>query len=61
MQINLKHIFGFMSLIAVICDMCKIEEKQVFYTKCDSKLDQCHSRDTLIVLSDLNATGRNNS
>ncbi|KAG0727408.1 Craniofacial development protein 2 [Chionoecetes opilio] len=36
--------------------MRKTEEKEMFYAKLDSVLDQCPPRDTLIVLGDFNAT-----
>ncbi|KAG0715480.1 Craniofacial development protein 2 [Chionoecetes opilio] len=37
-------------------EMRKTEEKEMFYAKLDSVLDQCPPRDTLIVLGDFNAT-----
>lgn len=57
MRVRLKHTLGFMSLVAVYAptEMCEIEEKEMFYAKLDSVLDQCPPRDTLIVLGDFNA------
>ena len=48
-----------MSLVAVyapteVC-VCRADEKEMFYAKLDSVLDQCPRRNTLIVLSDFNA------
>ncbi|KAG0729261.1 Retrovirus-related Pol polyprotein from type-2 retrotransposable element R2DM [Chionoecetes opilio] len=37
-------------------EMRKTEEKEMFYAKLDSVLDQCPPRDTLIVLGDFNTT-----
>ena len=58
MRVRLKHTMGFMSLIAVYAptEMCEMEEKELFYAKLDSVLDQCPPRDTLVVLGDFNAT-----
>ena len=58
MRVRLKHTLGFMSLVAVYAptEMCETEEKEMFYAKLDSVLDQCPLRDTLIVLGDFNAT-----
>ena len=57
MRLRLKHTMGFMSCVAVYAstEMCEMEEKEMFYAKLDSVLDQCPSRDTLIVLGDFNA------
>ena len=57
MRVRLKHTLGFMSLVAVYAptEVYKIEEKEMFYAKLDSVLDQCPPRDTLIVLGDFNA------
>ena len=35
--------------------MCETEEKETFYAKLNSVLDQCPHRDTIIVLGDFNA------
>ncbi|KAG0728289.1 Craniofacial development protein 2 [Chionoecetes opilio] len=58
MRVRMKHTLGFMSLVAVYAptEMRKTEEKEMFYVKLDSVLDQCRPRDTLIVLGDFNAT-----
>ncbi|KAG0725368.1 Craniofacial development protein 2 [Chionoecetes opilio] len=58
MRVRMKHTLGFMSLVAVYAptEMRKTEEKEMFYAKLDSVLDQCPPRDTLIVLGDFNAT-----
>ena len=57
MLVRLKHTLGFMSLIAVYAptEMSEFEEKEMFYAKLDSVVDQCPSRDTLVVLGDFNA------
>ena len=57
MLVRLKHTLGFMSLVAVYAptEMSDLEEKEMFYAKLDSVVDQCPSRDTLIVLGDFNA------
>ena len=46
-----------MSVVAVYAptEVCETEEKEMFYAKLDSVLDQCSHRDALIVLGDLNA------
>ncbi|KAG0719096.1 Craniofacial development protein 2 [Chionoecetes opilio] len=61
MRVRMKHTLGFMSLVAVYAptEMRKTEEKEMFYAKLDSVLDQCPPRDTLIVLGDFNATTGN--
>ncbi|KAG0722293.1 Craniofacial development protein 2 [Chionoecetes opilio] len=58
MRVRMKHTLGFMSLVAVYAptEMRRTEEKEMFYAKLDSVLDQCPPRDTLIVLGDFNAT-----
>ncbi|KAG0730190.1 Craniofacial development protein 2 [Chionoecetes opilio] len=58
LRVRMKHTLGFMSLVAVYAPtrMRKTEEKEMFYAKLDSVLDQCPPRDTLIVLGDFNAT-----
>ncbi|KAG0725429.1 Craniofacial development protein 2 [Chionoecetes opilio] len=58
MRVRMKHTLGFMSLVAVYAptEMRKTEEKEMFYAKLDSVLDQCPPRDTLVVLGDFNAT-----
>ena len=45
-----------MSLVAVYVptEVCGADEKEMFYAKLDSVLDQCPRRDTLIVLDDFN-------
>ena len=55
MGLRLKHILGFMSLVAVYAptEVCGADE--MFYAKLNSVLDQCPRQDTLIVLDDLNA------
>ena len=57
MWVRLKHTLGFMSIIAVYAptETSELEEKEMFYAKLDSMVDQCPSRDTLIVLGDFNA------
>ena len=46
-----------MSVIAVYAStkVCETKEKEMFYGKLDSVLDQCPRRDALIVLGDFNA------
>ncbi|KAG0717729.1 Craniofacial development protein 2 [Chionoecetes opilio] len=58
MRVRMKHTLGFMSLVAVYAptEVRKTEEKEMFYAKLNSVLDQCPPRDTLIVLGDFNAT-----
>ncbi|MEL6802745.1 MAG: reverse transcriptase domain-containing protein, partial [Bacteroidota bacterium] len=58
MRVRMKHTLGFISLIAVYAptEVCKAEEKEMFYAKLNSILDQCPPRDTLVVLGDFNAT-----
>ena len=55
MRLRLKHSLGFMSVVAVYAptEVCETEEKEMFYAKLDSVLDQCPRRDALIVLGDL--------
>ncbi|KAG0724686.1 Craniofacial development protein 2 [Chionoecetes opilio] len=57
MRVRMKRTLGFLSLVAVYAptEMRKTEEKEMFYAKLDSVLDQCPPRDTLIVLGDFNA------
>ncbi|KAG0710316.1 Craniofacial development protein 2 [Chionoecetes opilio] len=58
MWVRMKHTLGFMSLVAVYAptEVRKTEEKEMIYAKLDSVFDQCHPRDTLIVLGNINAT-----
>ena len=46
-----------MSVVAVYAptEVCETEEKEMFYAKLDSVLDQCPCRDAFIVLGDFNA------
>ena len=48
MQLRLKHTLGFMSLIAVYAptEVYRADEKEMFYVKLDSILNQCPHRDT---------------
>ena len=57
MLVRLKHTLGFISLIAVYAptEMSELEEKEMFYAKLNSIVDQCAPWDTLIVLGDFNA------
>ena len=57
MLVRLKHSLGFISLVAVYAptETSDLEEKEMFYAKLDSIVDQCPSRDTLLVLGDFNA------
>ena len=57
MRLRVKHSVGFMSVVAVYAptEVCETEEKEMFYAKLDSVLDQCPRRDALIVLGDFNA------
>ena len=45
MRLRLKHTLGFMSLVAVYAptEVCGAGEKEMFYAKLDSVLDQCPS------------------
>ena len=54
MQLSLKHSIGFLSVAAVYAPtkVCETEEKEMFYAKLDSVLNQC---DAFIVLGDFNA------
>ena len=53
----LKHSLGIMSVVTVYTptEVCETEEKEMFYAKEDSVLDQCPRRDALIFLSDFDA------
>ena len=57
MLLRLRHTLGFMSVVAVYAptETSKPEEKEMFYAKLDSVVEQCPSRDTLLVLGDFNA------
>ena len=57
MLLRLRHTLGFMSIVAVYAptETSDLEEKEMFYAKLDSIVDQCPSRDTLLVLGDFNA------
>ena len=57
MRVRLRHTLGFMSLIAVYAptEMCETLEKETFYAKLESIIDQCPRRDVLVVLGDFNA------
>ena len=57
MLVRLKHSLGFISLVAVYAptEVSEFEEKEMFYAKLDSIIDQCPSGDTLMVLGDFNA------
>ena len=55
-RLRLKHSLGFMSVIVYTpIAVCETKEKEMFYAKLDSVLDQCPCRDALIVLCDFNA------
>ena len=49
MRLRLKHSFGFISVVAVYAptEVCETEEKEMFYAKVDSVVDQCPRRDAL--------------
>ena len=57
MRLRLKHSKGFMSVVAVHAptEVCKTEERKMFYAKFYSKLEQCPRRYALVVLGDFNA------
>ncbi|XP_069979432.1 uncharacterized protein [Penaeus vannamei] len=57
MVLTLKLAFGFMSLIAVyaLTDVCKLDVRELFYTKLASVAGSCPRRDFRIVLGDFNA------
>ena len=57
MLVRMEHTIGFISLIAVYAptEMRDLEEKELFYAKLDSIVEQCPPRDTLVVLGDFNA------
>ena len=57
MLVRLKHTLGFISLVAVYAptEKSKLGNKEMFYTKLESILDQCPPGDTLLVLGDFNA------
>ena len=57
MRLRLKHTWGFTSLAAVYTatEVSRADDKEIFYAKLDSVLDQCRCRDTLIVLGYFNA------
>ena len=57
MRLRLKYNLGFMYVVAVYAptEACETEEKEMFYAKFDSVLDQCLRRDALIVLGNFNA------
>ena len=50
MRLRLKHTLGFMSVVAVyvLTEASQTEEKEMFYAKLDSVLDQCYCRDAPI-------------
>ena len=57
MRLRLKHTLGFMSILAGYAptEVCGADEKEMFYAKLDSVLDQWPCQDTLIVLGNFNA------
>ena len=57
MRLRLKHSLGFMSVVAVYVPtkVCETGEKEMFYAKLDSVLDQCPRCDALVVLGNFNA------
>ena len=57
MRLRLKLSLGFISVVAVyaLTEVCETKEKEMFYAKLDSLLEQCPHRDALIVLGDFNA------
>ena len=57
MRFRLKHSLGSMFVVAIYSptEVCKTEEKEMFYAKLDSVLDQCPRSDALIVVGDFNA------
>ncbi len=56
MLLRPKHAFGFMFLVAVYAptETSELEEKEMFYAKLDSIVDQYPSRNVLVVLGDFN-------
>ena len=56
-MIKAEGCLGFMSVVAVYAptEVCETEEKEMFYTRLNSVLEQCLRRDALIVLGDFNA------
>ncbi len=56
MVLRLKHTLGFMCFVAVYAPTETSElAEEMFYAKLDSLVDQCPSRNTLVVLGDFNA------
>ncbi|XP_069976331.1 craniofacial development protein 2-like [Penaeus vannamei] len=60
MVLRLKLASSLTSVIAVYAstDVCKLDVKEMFYTKLDSVADSCPRRDIRIVLGDFNAVSR---
>ncbi|XP_069980162.1 craniofacial development protein 2-like [Penaeus vannamei] len=56
MVMRLKLAIGFISIIAVYApiDVCKLDVKEMFYTKLASVSDRCPQRDIHVVLGDFN-------
>ncbi len=51
MLLRLRHTLGFMSLVAVYAptEKSELEEKEMFYAKLASLVDQCPFRNILVV------------
>ena len=57
MLLRMRHTLGFVSIIAVYAptEARELDEKELFYAKLDSVIDQCPRRDTILVMGDFNA------
>ena len=60
MRVSLNHNLGFMPVVAVYAptEKCETEEKELFYAKLDSVLDQSSCQNALIVFNAVSGTER---
>ena len=56
-MLSMRHTLGFVSIVAVYAptEVRWLDEKELFYAKLDSVIDQCSRQDTILVMGDFKA------